>query len=197
MAIRTPRAEQVSASPPPYSIRLAAWAVDIAAQLDARFGTAIRLKVGFMRFPAGTLGDRRGGLSRMLVPAPTPLLAPETDGFEVAVAQPMKVRSGHDGRFELLITNRGDAELRIPTNGMITGIVVDPDTGEVVGGSPDPQTLALIFFTAAPGQRMSVPLLVGTASLRPTLGYAIPPGHWAVQVVVNGRLGILPLEIVE
>ena len=177
-----PRAEHVPSSPPPYSVRLAAWAVDVAAQLDARFGTAIRLTVGFISFPAGTLDDPHGALRRMLVRTPTPLLDPEKDGFDLAVAQPMEVGSGHDGRFELLVTDRGDAELGISTNGMITGLVVDPDTGEVVGGSRDPQIQPLISFTAAPGRSVTVPLLVGTASLRPTLGYAVPRGHWAVEV---------------
>jgi hypothetical protein len=53
--------------------------------------------------------------------------------------------------------------------------------------------------------RVRIPLLVGTASSRPELGYAVPPGEWGIQVTLKlgqdprspllRRTPILPLTI--
>jgi hypothetical protein len=68
--------------------------------------------------------------------------------------------------------------------------VVDPQTGEVVGGFAGAQRLRLVIFRVAPGQAEQIPLLIGTASGTPRLGYAIPPGEWAIQVTLT--LGLHP-----
>jgi hypothetical protein len=74
-----------------------------------------------------------------------------------------------------------------------------------VGGFAGPQTLPLIIFRVAPGRTERVPLLIGTASFTPRLGYAIPPGNWAMQATLTlgphprasprKRTPILPLII--
>ncbi|MGH2719381.1 MAG: hypothetical protein ACRDJU_12495 [Actinomycetota bacterium] len=62
------------------------------------------------------------------------------------------------------------------------------------------QTLPLIYFRAGSGETVAVPLLVGTASFDATLGYAVPPGRWAMDVVVDlgdrGRFRTPPLPVV-
>jgi hypothetical protein len=47
---------------------------------------------------------------------------------------------------------------------------------------------------------MNTPVLVGTDSLRPDLGYAIPPGQWGAQTTLGlagrpVRTPILPITI--
>jgi hypothetical protein len=83
--------------------------------------------------------------------------------------------------------------------------LLDPHTGEVVGGFAGFQTLPLIIFRVAPGQTERVPLLIGTASRTPRLGYTIPPGDWGIQATLSlgphprdsprRRTPILPLTV--
>jgi hypothetical protein len=54
------------------------------------------------------------------------------------------------------------------------------------------QTLRRIVFRIAPGEVTRIPLLIGTASNTPELGYTVPPGTWAIQTTLT--LGADPLE---
>jgi hypothetical protein len=53
--------------------------------------------------------------------------------------------------------------------------------GRYTGG----QRLALVVFRVAPGKTERIPLLVGTSSYDPALGYAVPPGRWALFAVLR------------
>jgi hypothetical protein len=48
---------------------------------------------------------------------------------------------------------------------------------------PGAQQLPLVIFRVPPGQTGQVPLLIGTASATPHLGYAIPPGDWGIEAL--------------
>jgi hypothetical protein len=124
---------------------------------------------------------------------PADLLDPHEIGVELA--DPAVVSSGHTLRHGLLLTNRTGSELEIATNGHLTAHVVDPSTGEIVGGFAGAQTLPLIMFKLSPGETRNVPLLIGTASRTPRLGYAIPPGDWGIQATL--RLGPSPRTLLE
>jgi hypothetical protein len=97
------------------------------------------------------------------------------------------------------------SELQIATNGGVTAAVVDPQTGETVGGFSGMQTLPLKVFRAIPGGSVRIPLLIGTASSRARLGYTVPPGEWGIRVTLRlgpdprnslqRRTPILPLTI--
>ena len=75
----------------------------------------------------------------------------------------------------------------------------------MVGGYSGAQTLPLKFFLAAPGGSARIPLLIGTASVTPRLGYTVPPGEWGIQATLKlgpdprspsrRRTPILPLTI--
>ena len=95
------------------------------------------------------------------------------------------VSSGHTLRHGLLLRNLTGRELQIATNGQVTAVVVDPHTGEVVGGFSGFENRPLIIFKVAPRQTGRVPLLIGTASSTPRLGYAIPPGDWGIQATYH------------
>lgn len=58
------------------------------------------------------------------------------------------------------------------------GLVLDPKTLAVVGGYAGAMRAPLVVFQAGSGETVEVPLLVGTASFVPELGYAVPPGEW-------------------
>jgi hypothetical protein len=84
-------------------------------------------------------------------------------------------------------------------------VVVDPRTGEVTGGFSGPEHRPLIMFRVPPGQTGRIPLLIGTASYTPRLGYTIPPGDWGLYATLAlgpptrdsplRRTPILPLTI--
>jgi hypothetical protein len=62
----------------------------------------------------------------------------------------------------------------------------------------------LIRFQVLPGTTQRIPLLIGTASSSPRLGYTIPPGNWGIQVTLElgdppnscyRRTPVLPLTV--
>ena len=175
---------------PPFAIRLAAWAVPVAAHLHGRFGDDVELIVGALRHPSRTLAHE---------PAATPAFPPVRDAT-VAWAVPPRVRSGHTARLDLTITNAGTEP--IEAHEPLIAEVVDPRGGEVVGAYTGPISLALIVVAVPPGSSARVPVLVGTDSLRPALGYAVPAGRWGVRTVLRQggrpvRTPLLPLDVVE
>ena len=58
--------------------------------------------------------------------------------------------------------------------------------------------MALVTVTVEPGGRREVPVLVGTDSVVPELGYAVPPGSWSivVEIPTAGRVVSPPLPCV-
>jgi hypothetical protein len=184
---------------PPFQISLAAWAVDVAAELDSRFGDDVVLTVGTLCFPSGTLRNPDGSIQQP--PSPSVAAPLTSDEAEVSLAGDVEVRSGRHLTAELRVRNRSQAELELRTNGKVTAQVVDPSTRAVVGGYAGPQRMPLVIFRAEPGETIVVPLLVGTDSFEFTLGYAVPPGLWAMETDLD--LGdhkrstpLLPLTVV-
>jgi len=162
---------------PPFHIRLAPWAVNIAAGLRDRFGDDVALEVGALRYPEAEPAHPH---------AADPDL-PDIDPGEIETSLdgPLSVRSGHTAHHRLLIRNLTSRAMLIQTNGSLTAVVVDPRTGDVVGGYAGWQVLPLVTFDVPPGGTTPVPLLVGTASSLSRLGYAIPPGDWAIRVPLD------------
>ena len=186
---------------PPYEIWLAPWAEAVAGELSRRFGDQVELMVGALPYPLGRPrpSDHRRNPAR----EPVPLLDPRE--VEAELDGPAVVRSGHTLRHGLLLRNHTSGELQIATNGHVTAGIVDPQTGQVVGGFSGPQILPLIMFRIAPGGTERIPLLIGTASSTARLGYAVPPGSWGLQATLDlaqdpgqhifRRTPVLPLTV--
>jgi hypothetical protein len=182
----------------PFTIQLAAWATATAEELHQQFGGNVDLTVGALPYPPGRQPPHR--------PAPgqhPDLLDPQEITAELD--GPAVVRSGETLRHGLLLRNLTGHELQIATNGEVTAAIVDPQTSEVVGGSSGFQTLALIVFRVPAGQTERIPLLIGTASITPQLGYTVPAGEWGIQATLTlgrhprdsprRRTPVLPLTI--
>jgi len=163
---------------PPFEIHLAPWATATAGELYRQFGDDVDLTVGALPYPPGR------------PPRPQPATGPPPDLLDpheitAELDGPAVVRSGHTLRHGLLLRNLTGAELQIATNGQVTAAVVDPKSGEPVGGYSGFQHVPLIIFRVAPEQTGRVPLLIGTASVTPRLGYTIPAGNWGIQATLT------------
>jgi len=179
---------------PPFRIDLAPWAVTTAEELHRQFGDDVELRVGALPYPPGP------------EPHPRPVTTPLPDLLDsreitVELDGPAVARSGHTLRHSLLVRNLSGRELQI---GPVTAAVVDPQTGEVVGGFSGWHTAALVIVRVAAGATEPIPLLIGTASSTPRLGYVVPAGEWGIQVTLSlgpdrdsprRRTPILPLTI--
>lgn len=174
----------------PVRIMLAAWATGIAAGLHARYGELVELHVGALRYPSREL---------LLNPHTVQLRREPTGDVELDVETlaPLTIRSGHDARREVLVKNRGAEQQVLRTMGELSSVVTD-SFGSVVGQFVGPQPLPLVEFAIEPHQTRSVPLQIGTASVVPELGYAVPPGQWTLVIALatdSGGLAYAPLEL--
>jgi hypothetical protein len=183
---------------PPFRIGLAPWAVTTAAELHRQFGDDVELTVGALPYPPGARPRPRPATASLPDLLDSREITVELDG-------PAVVRSGHTLRHSLLVRNLSGRELQIATNGHVTAAVVDPQSGEVVGGFDGWQTAVLVIFRVAAGATQPVPLLIDTASYTPRLGYVVPAGEWGIQATLTlgphprdsprRRTPILPLTI--
>jgi len=163
---------------PPYRIGLAGWATGVAADLHHHFGSDVELQVGALSYP-----DPKP-VAVFSRPAP-----PTLDRTEVRIELdgPGVVRSGDVLRTGLRVQNLGASVLEIHTNGTLTALFLDPNTGDVAGSYSGAQSLPLKVYRIAPGDTKTIPLLVGTDSFVPELGYTVPAGDW--PIVADFKLG--------
>jgi hypothetical protein len=181
------------------NVRLRADGEHFAALLQERYGDAVDLTVGFLHFPECAVPRALAPLfAKQARPRPLPL----PDELQVVVNEVLEVKSGATLRSTIRLSNDGDIEVVAQTNGYLTAPVVDPKTNETVGGYSGAQTTSLVGFRAPAGGSVEIPLLVGTASTAPRLGYAVPPGRWAIAITLGlGVQGVFqaplfPLDIV-
>lgn len=163
---------------PPFSIGLWPWAVEVAADLHHRFGPDVELTVGAMTYPEGTV-EHPDGVQSWWPEVPT---ATATE-IVVTVDTPLIVASGHEVAAGLTVHNRSTDPIRLWTNGTLVGLVVDPGTGDLVGGVIR-QPMMAVTFDIGPQDSATIPFRVTTDSRVPGFGYAVPSGVWATQVIL-------------
>jgi hypothetical protein len=175
----------------PVSIELAAWAEDLAAGLHATYGDYVTITVGAFGYPSLTARPR-------LLPT-LPEVTATTFHLTVTPVETLRVKSGDHATAELDIGNQGHEPRELHTTGHLTAYVVD-EQQQVVGGYVGAVHLPLVRFGIDAKSTTRVPVLLGAASLRPDLGYAVPPGAWQVLIelpTANGTVvsPVLPLTI--
>ncbi|GAA1134457.1 hypothetical protein GCM10009630_36050 [Kribbella jejuensis] len=173
-----------------FRIELAAWATDIAADLYAKYGELVELRVGALSFPGKELFVRERSQRLRGEPA-------EAVGLTAEPLQQLTIRSGHHAQQDVLVTNQAAHEQVLLTAGDLRSVVTNA-SGREVGCYVGPHNLPRIGFPIDPHQSRPVPVLIGTASLVPDLGYAVPPGRWALRISLQTEAGFYlsaPLEL--
>ncbi|WP_350277076.1 hypothetical protein [Kribbella sp. HUAS MG21] len=170
----------------PASVQLAAWATGIAGELHATYGDFVQLQVGAMSFPDKQLlvRDLRGERGEVV-------------GLHVAAAGPLSVRSGRSSHSDVLVTNRTAHQQVLVSSRRLSSAVTDA-SGKVVGLYVGPINAVRVEFPIEPHATRSVPVLIGTASVVPSLGYAVPPGTWGLAIelrTANAWTRSAPLEL--
>ncbi|MCW2548442.1 MAG: hypothetical protein JWN96_2902 [Mycobacterium sp.] len=161
----------------PFQIRLSSTALSIAEQLNKRFGSEVHLQVGALPYPPGS--GEPWTQPTLREPA---TLDHSLEGIRLELDGPLEVESGATVEHALLVTNESSAEMTVNTNGQLAAQIVDLHDGSHVGGSAGFQRMPRVRFQMAPGETTRIPLLVGTDSYVPRLGYTIPPGPWGLTV---------------
>ena len=179
-------------------VRVRADQARLAATLLDDLGDAVDLVVGRFPFPMPPEPDP-AEVRANVANSSVPLLSSDVD---VTLAERLEIVAGRTGRGEYVLTNHGAHELVLDTNGAVTARVVDPSSGEVVGGFVGTQTAPLVNYSLDVGERRLVPVLVGTASCTRRLGYAVPPGTWLIEATLSlhgigeRRTPLLPIVVV-
>jgi hypothetical protein len=164
---------------PPVVIHLAADAESTAADLHNTYGDFVSLRVGALPYPPTAQTPGPPSQSRR-----TERATVSPTEMRIVLETPLALRSGETTTHAILLTNLSDTDIRVHTNGHLTANVVD-DAGAAVGGYTGGQYLPLVIFTAKPSGTARIPVLVGTASYSPELGYAIPAGPWHLTAPMN------------
>jgi hypothetical protein len=157
----------------PAEVDLQAWALDIAADLHTRFGEHVVLRVGAFGYPG--MGHPAGHLPRYLRSPASAL------NLRVVWDQPVVVVTGHDVLVPTTVCNLGDQAVSLSVGEFLTAWPID-ETGAHVGALVGMIHDIGRVLTVAPGGETVVPAVLSTASSRPELGYALPPGDWRAVV---------------
>ena len=168
-------------------VDLAAWVEELAAELHAKYGTYLSIRLGAFRYP-----PIDGEIDR--VPE-LPTLSAAQLNLAVTAAEPLSVASGHDKRCDVVVANHGTVVCELHTIGHVRAYVVD-DRRRVVGGFVGAVNLPLVRFRVEADSTGHVPALVGTASLRPQIGYTVPPGSWELVVELPTTQGTAVSETI-
>jgi hypothetical protein len=175
-------------------LRQRLWAdqANMAASLRERYGDAIAITVGQLTYPDGHADEAEEIASG----SKQPDVARLPDEVSLSLEAGVRIRSGSHVGSTLTIRNDSAREVVV---GKLIPSIVDLANGRVVGGYEGAITLEMRRYQVPAGSSKDVPILIGTASTRSDLGYAVPPGRWALRIVLqigeDGFQALVPIEI--
>jgi len=178
---------------PPVEIHLISTAESTAAELHEGYGDFVSLRVGALPYPPAAAPE-------------TPRRTVDRDPvdpaeFRIELESPLSLTRGSRTTHGLLLTNLGNQDIGVHTNGQLTAAIVDGD--RIVGGldTGGVWNQPRLTFAAAPSETVRMPVIVGTTSYAPELGYVLPAGNWHLTArldLADGRrlrTPALPLTI--
>ncbi|MGD0705471.1 MAG: hypothetical protein ABSA02_37010 [Trebonia sp.] len=157
------------------SVRLRADQEHVASELAARYGSAVKLRVGYFDFP-----ERR---RRPWPPAGPALEEQAFEGLEMSAEVDQKVlQAGDDGHGRLVLRNSSPERIGpLDTGQPLVGSLLNSSL-QIVGGYSGLVAGTGRTIDLAPGGTASLRFIFGTASTREDLGYVVPPGRYWLKV---------------
>lgn len=147
----------------------------LAAKLHERFGATLEIKLGALPYPLREdheVRERR-----------PPAVTADNPGIDVELRLTTPaVASGHDARGSLLMSNVTGRPFSFSTGVSLVGVLVDPVRDVVVGTSTALWPLVALGHRLPPHETRSMPVVIGTTSCDPSLGYVLPPGVYNAMV---------------
>lgn len=172
-------------------VRLRADQEDMAARLLDRYGDSVELEVGAFPYPMPA------GLSVPPVRR-SPHEQVSIDGLEARLDLDARtVHAGHQGRATVELHYTGTQRAGPLHSGQPLVAVLVDEHGREAGGLGNVAIAGTgLFIDLQPDERLRVPVLYGTASLRSDWGYMVPPGHYWVktEVPIQGTLPGVPTQ---
>jgi hypothetical protein len=158
----------------------------LAARLHVDYGSAVDITVGNFQYPPDS--PPRSSWRRPQFPVTS--TRPKQNeaiipNLEVALhLSSPTVLAGKNGGGNVIFRNTGIAKIEFESGSPLVGEVVDPVTGETVGGFIGAIAGVGKVVSLSTDEETSIPFLFGTASFRIEMGYSLPPGEYLVSVQV-------------
>ncbi len=167
------------------AVVLAADQEAVADDLDARFGGAIDLTVGALRYPIETAIDACTDLPAPDVMAGLAIEPEAPDG-------PIDASGAPAASLTVRLTNTGTSPIRFGS-GAAVGVLLDAN-GNVVNANVGAINGVGTEVDLSPDASLDLSLLVSTASCRPALGYMLPTGDYQLVALVQADTRTLTSE---
>jgi len=154
----------------------------LAANLVARYGDLVSITVGAYPYP---LPSPESITTPDLCTWSVPMGAEIVGGLRATPKAAGSVRSGHDGRGTVAITNTGSGSVTFSAGTPYAAVLLKPGTDELLGVYDSEIAGVGSGATLRSGEHLTVDMLIGTASCNAAMGYAVAPGTYDVIVVLN------------
>ncbi|HEX4897852.1 MAG TPA: hypothetical protein VFV53_05775 [Candidatus Limnocylindrales bacterium] len=149
-----------------------------AAEVRAAYGDLVEITVGMLPYPDPFALDVSCG------ELPGPLVADSPFSVTATLAT-STVRSGHDFRGTVTVTNTSAVTVLLDTGQPATAILFEAGSDRPVGFYEGGIGGTGFGGNLAPGESLGFDVLGGTASCDPAIGYALPPGSYEVRVPID------------
>jgi hypothetical protein len=164
------------------AVGLAADKVDDAARLHDRYGDVVKLTVGWLPYPMAT--GSAAVSSGACRPLPDPGQSSPLSAQLVLGANSLE--RGGQARGVVHVRNTSAQSVELRNVQPMDAVLLQPGSQKVVGALAARVDGADSGGKLEPGETLSLPVMAGTASCDPALGYTVPPGSYEVVVVLPG-----------
>ncbi len=164
----------------PVEVGLPAPEQQLAAELVDRYGDIISVRVGNFAYPLSPDAQPVGGAC-----IADPAGSTDLNGLRATIQLDHATIGVVDQvTGTVTVTNAGDQPVSFDSGSPLVASIVMPGTTTVVAAYDGSITGVGDGATLQPGESHIIPLVAGTASCDPSLGFTLPPGQYEVLVPV-------------